>query len=484
VRVVKPAPWLEPEEGEAPRPAARKRALILGAMGAGTAALLILTGVLWISSGPPDAVAPRPPVPVPDVNAELAKAAEETRRKALLDEETRRLAKFRESLSDDPEKLFSLRSGLEVYLPPSNLVAEYRQLLGDVERRLVTAADRAFQEVLKRSDEYQKQEKFTAAGELWKSMPEVVRRTELRSKWKEEEGKAERYARAWALWTKLDAKADKYLGQDDTEISVAILSSAENYPPGCNRLYPLIWKKREDRIRNIQLNAESERLARAERAAEREREEEEKERVRLEGVRRQRWAALVQEAPWVPLISHDGSDLENWTHRSWVGTSLEDVRIPWSVQLADGKAVILGNNPTDQRDIEIGMNGNRWIDWVLEFEVKVEAGTLTLKTRTVLRGEGTYNTRVVEDGESPKDFEFPAQAYGSWKKVRIEAQGKKVTWIVGGEKKLEEETSGRQNGGFVFVLKPRSAARIQDVRLKLIFDEKREKDESDSEEEG
>jgi hypothetical protein len=54
--------------------------------------------------------------------------------------------------------------------------------------------------------------------------------------------------------------------------------------------------------------------------------------------------------------------------------------------------------------------------------------------------------------------------------------------IEDGAKKMEAETKDRQNGGFVFALRPRSVARIQDVRLKLIFDEKREKEESEDDE--
>jgi hypothetical protein len=484
----------EPPGAPGPRPPSRNRKLYLIAGIIGAAGLLGGLAIYFKSaSRGSGAVSPaglEQPAPKPP-EAARAEAEVQARLKEAELAGRRTLEKFRERLSPVAEELLDLRASLEAQAVLPGLEGPYRDLLREVDQRIQAVAQAALDAAQKRSESFQKEEKFEAAYEFWKQMPEVVKKSEIRPRWIQEENQAARYARAWALWTKIDEKADRYLGQEDLEISLAILECADNYPDHCKENFPLIWEKREKRIERLRVSGESELLARVQRDRERRVAEEEARRLREERERQERWAARLVEAKWEPLLSREGGDLENWSVRSLVGRSLEDLKMPWTVQTVGGQPVLVGENSQNDEEVQVGMNGNRWLDWVLEFEVQVEAGTLKLKTRTVIHGD---SHRPAIAHQAPKDFELKPESYGSWKRLRVEAQGRKVTCFEvtgsagdgpegeGKVKRFEVETPDHQEGGFIFVLSEKGVARLRDVRRKLVFDQKHPRDDSGDEE--
>lgn len=79
----------------------------------------------------------------------------------------------------------------------------------------------------------------------------------------------------------------------------------------------------------------------------------------------------------------------------------------------------------------------------------------------------------------PKEFKFPAERYRSWKRVRIEASGNKVKWFEG-ENELDSAVTDEaddQYGGFVFEADPEATVKLREVKIKLIFSDKRKRGE-------
>ncbi len=462
----------------APAPALSRKLKIIAGIGA--AAVVALTGLFFAFYNRGDEPAPAAAAPVVQATpavatsgaAEALKQAEDAARAA----QRSRMEKLRTKLSDDPDKLLLLREDVEGFVILEAYADDHRQFVAEVDRRIAAAADRVLAEVQKKSDGYSNRENFVAASELWKDIPEIVRRSDRRPRWVESEVRTARYAQAWSLWTKVDKKADEYLGpKDATEIAIAILECQENYPKDCETLYPLIWQKRTERIQKLRNNAEVDRHERHKRESERRKQEEVARHERLDRERRALWAASVEKTPWMPLISRDGGDLENWSVR----TSHPDFDNPksfWIIQNIDGSPTIVGDNSGNKGVIKLGMNGNKWMDWLLEFDVLVEAGTLNLRTRTKLSGRGMGGAYVANE---PKEFKFPAERYRSWKRVRIEASGNKVKWFEG-ENELDSAVTDEaddQYGGFVFEADPEATVKLREVKIKLIFSDKRKRGE-------
>jgi len=387
-----------------------------------------------------------------------------------------RLEKLRAKLSDDPEGLLSLRSEIEgaVILPA--LEDEHQQFVGEVDRRIAAAADRVIADVQKKSEAYSKQENFVAAYELWKEMPEIVRKCDRRARWVENEVRAARYSQAWSLWTKLDKKADEYLGpKDAAEIAIAILECQDNYPKDCETLFPFIWEKRTARVQTLKNSAATARAEIQKREVERRKQEELARLERLDRERQARWAVALEKTAWMPLISREGGDLENWAICT-VHFDLDNPKFYWTIQNLGGTPTVIGDNSEGGGVIRLGINGNKWMDWVLEFDVLVEKGSVDLLTRATLAGSGFGDPQV---NNHAKELKFAAENDGTWKHVRIEASGNKVKRIEG-EKEIESVTTeGRagEYGGFVFIVDPQSSVKLKEMKVKLIFSDKRKKGE-------
>ncbi len=464
----------------------RKRVLIFGGIGAGVAVLALILSIIFKGDTTTTELTSTSSVPgVTDHQGIPAlpqsPTSQELKMRVLELEKKRALEEFRKGLSDDPEDLLSLKADLEAFVPIQGIQREYVNLLKETEKRLREAEERFFQNTLKENKEYQEKENFQAAAVLWEMLPEIISQNpNLRRRWMEEREKAARYGEAWALWTKINNKVAKYLHQKDLEIAIAILECQENYPKGFHLRYPLIWKKREERLDGLRTNYQEE-LAKIDREnLEKAFAQAEARRLQAEKEREERWAERLLTTPWVPLISEDGNDLENWTVRSiiWNPKDIFNSKVPWTIQMVDGKPAITA--PKQDQDIEIGMNGNRWLDWVLEFDIKVETGILRLRTRTMIAG-AVFRTRVTQESQS---YEFPAEDYGSWTRLRLEIRGSKVILLRGGEVLMEAKTSSaHQEGGFIFVLTANSLAMIRDVQLKLVHDTRRPRDEEFEEEE-
>ena len=161
------------------------------------------------------------------------------------------------------------------------------------------------------------------------------------------------------------------------------------------------------------------------------------------------------------------------------GEDLASAKVAWSIQTVDGQPALTASGQDEE--VEIGMNGNHWKDWILEFDVRLESGSLTLRTRTLVEGQ-VFRTQITNDGASPS-YEMAAAQFGSWKHVRVEARGGKVTFAAAGEAPKAVETEERV-GGFLFTLEKGGSVKIRDARLKVVLFETRrgKEDEGDEDE--
>jgi hypothetical protein len=312
-------------------------------------------------------------------------------------------------------------------------------------------------------------------------MPDIVRRNgDLKSKWESQRDKAKKDGYAWAIWRRLLEQAEKYIGQGDPEIAIAILEVEDNLPKDCETEFPFIWKKRKERLDGLRSNLEEE-LRRIQKekedaalaAAEAKRIEEEQDRERM-------FAERLTNTPPQPLISAEGGDLENWTVRTGIPNPENplDVKIPWSIQKIDNEPALVGEG--QEQAIQIGINGNRWMDWVLECDVMVPSGTLHLKTRTKIAGS-VFRTVITK--EASKSFDLAEADYGSWKHIRVVVRGKKVFFYEGSSETPKEEIeTEHQEGGFIFALDPKGKAQIRNAQLRLVYDKKSKKEEDEIEE--
>jgi len=475
IRQARGAVPTEPGEEESPQAAIarqRKKVFLFGGISSGAAVLILIVFILARGgNGPaPGTSSPENPEKNSQNTISGGLSPDQEARSRLLDIEARKkLEEFRDRLSEDPDDLLSLESELGVYSPTESTRGEFSDLWTEVAKRLKLAKKNIFSDTFKKSQEYQGQENFPAASELWKKIPAIIRGDrELVTRWREEEKKAEDYGSAWALWSNVEKKVAKYLRQDDYEISIAILECEENLPINCEILFPLIWKKREERLLGLRENLEAERDRVMAEIIAKEKREEEAQRLEEERRREELWAERLLTTSWIPLISQYGDDLENWTVRSiiWNPRDPFSSKVPWKIVKIDGQPVITAEK--QEQDIEIGMNGNRWLDWVLEFDIKVDSGAVRLRSRTIIAG-GVYHTIVRDGQEAPKIHEFPAARYGSWTRMRLEVRGRKVILLEGEDKKMEVRTE-HQRGGFIFVFTKGSVAMIRNAQLKLVFD--------------
>jgi hypothetical protein len=320
-----------------------------------------------------------------------------------------------------------------------------------------------------------------AAAALWGTMPDIVRwNRDLKRKWENERDRARKIGYAWAIWRRLLEQVDKYIGQDDPEIAIAILEVEDNLPKDCETEFPFIWERRKERLNGLNSGLEEERRRiqkekedAAAALAEAKQIEEEQERERL-------FSERLANTPPQPLISVEGGDLENWTLRTTIANPDNplDVKIPWSIQKIDNEPTLVGEG--QEQEIQIGMNGNRWMDWVLECDVMVPTGTLHLKTRTKIAGQ-VFRTVITK--EASKSFDLPEAEYGSWKHIRIVVRGKKISFYEGSSETPKEEIETKhQEGGFVFALDPKGKAQIRNAQFQLIYDSKSKRDEDEVEE--
>jgi len=465
-------------EAEDRLPSPRKKIYLFGGI---AAAVVIIAIVLTIAlkGGSNPAIPQAPPV---ESQASLdAKKAVVEKAAALEAQRRDEFQKLRERLTDDADGLLALQADLGRFVPQESLRQDYQALVEDTDKRLAAAAAKLYGDAHKKDEEYQKAENFEAAAALWQTKPEAVRRSELGRKWDEDRERSKRAGLVWALWTSITKQANKYLGQGDSDIAIAILEYEESLPRDCERTFPLIWEKRRARLdglktdlARVQIELEKDQRKAREQA-------EEARKIREEQERAARWAIELEKTPWAPLISQDGDDLENWTVRTLIPNreKLSDSKVAWTMG-QESKVPVLSASGFDDA-VEIGMNGNRWLGWVLEFDVKVESEALHLKTRTIIFGQ-VFGARV-NDQFSPVVFDFPSDSHGSWKRIRIEARGKKVYLFEGGDKPVKVLDTGHEDGGFIFELDKNGSAKLRDVQLKLVYDKKRPPKEEEVDEE-
>jgi hypothetical protein len=475
----------EAEFGSAAEGKGKKKLFLFGGIAAGLVLLLVLGFVIATRGGTPPsstsstvATEGTTTAEKKDANPEEAKAAREATART-------ELAKLRARLVDDPEKVLSLQRDL-AFLGDSfsfspAIAGEFTALVKDTDKKFLELGKKVFDTTEAEYKKYFEQDKLEAAAALWGTMPDIVRwNLDLKTKWLNARDKARKDGNAWAIWRRLLEQVDKYISQDDPEIAIAILEVEDNLPKDCETEFPFIWERRKERLNGLHsgLDEERRRIQKerddaAAALAEVKRIEEEQERERL-------FAERLANTPPQPLISVEGGDLENWTVRTGISNPDNpfDVKIPWSIQKTDNEPTLVGEG--QEQEIQIGMNGNRWMDWVLECDVLVSTGTLHLKTRTVIAGN-IFHTQIQKD--AGKSFDLSDGEYGSWKHVRVVVRGKKVAFYEGSSETPKEEIeTSHQEGGFIFALDPKGKAQIRKAQFQLVYDKKSKKDEDEGEE--
>ncbi|MBI4583383.1 MAG: hypothetical protein HY717_05100 [Planctomycetes bacterium] len=356
--------------------------------------------------------------------------------------------------------------------------------LGDeISRHKQRLATKIFNDTLSRSEALQSDLKFLEAHGLWENTPELIEKTML-AQWVREEQKASDYVKKVKLWSKLRTKVELYAKRKNYDIAAAILEenfkdNEQSYREG----FPILWKEREKLLQQVRSGEAIASLEKSRIQGEYRRQKEAERLAKLEEERRKRWDEGFKNIKWTPLLSM-GGDLENWYKTTEFDFRNRDKDpIPWKNLTEDRRQVLVGDTTDRERPIHIGQNGNRWLDWALEFEVQVTEGSLKLQTKTIVRRWG-------DDGmvgeRAPDDFVFDTKNSSGWTKVHIRAQGSKVRWLEGEEIKQEVEVT-QKTGGFCFYLESDSACKIRDPQIKLINvfrEEGQEEEGEEGEEEG
>ncbi len=421
-----------------------------------------------VETQPADATAGAQPAQPSDGDG--GAAASQTEEQALEERQRKLVGDLRDrfaALRDDPDALIDFQT--ELYLVQRGrgllptVLSQLSELASEVESRKNELARKVFEETLTQSAKLQDEKSYGQAHELWRVPPRVIEQSGFLTRWHEEERRAESYAEKARLWDKLVAKANKYLAQGDRDIAIAILE--ENVPESFEAEYERIWNEREEFVREIRLK-EAERI-RLESEIQRKAREARIAAIRAERnkERQEKWENLLDLYPWVPLLS-EGGDLENWfmTVDSIIEQGVDP--FPWK-NTRVGDEQVLSADARDREgegEVYIGINGNRWLDWALEFEVQVLEGRLLLEPRnTVQAFFGAM--RVQLSAEEPLVFE--AADHSNWTQVRLEVRGNLVRLIENGEIKKEHYTD-HDRGGFRFVLPHGGVCQIKGIRIKWV----------------
>lgn len=272
-------------------------------------------------------------------------------------------------------------------------------------------------------------------------------------------------ATAKARLEDLERKAARY--PEHLEIALAILE--EGFPEAYQSEAEAVWLKRDETLASIRKDGlkgwlERERgaeIARAE--ASRVAAEEEERR------RKERWETLLGSLEWVPHIGRH--NLYNWVATSDTMRQMADQDPIWKLQVREGEGVLVAENSSGTESY-LGPFTNHWKDYVLEFEVRLIAGKLSVSPRTKL-ADGDF-IRQIADQTSPM-FSLSEEngvGLGKWVRVEIIVYGDSLQAKIEGREKpliLEKETTRvPESGGFLFSVADGGRVEIRRVRTKLV----------------
>ena len=399
------------------------------------------------------------PASLPTASQQSAEL-EAKQRSVLVDLQTR----FASDGNDGP-KILDIQKEVNSFRRVQGLVPAITEavdrLSQQIRNRSKELANSTLEDITAKSQKLIAEKAFAEAYELLKSPPRIVEANGLNGRWFEERKQAEGYTREARKWGDLVTKVKKYLGQNDKEIAIAILE--ENITKKQQREFPVIWEERESLLHDIRLEeAEQIRVAseieskeRAARILAR--------RTELEKERLEKWNNLFILTEWVPLLS-EGGDLENWFKTVDLSLEFDADPFPWKNTRVGDEQILSADISERETPVFVGMNGNRWLDWALEFDVQVLGGALELEPRGWTQGWGG-RARFVSG--STQKIVFDSSKYSSWTSVRVEVRSRLVQALIGGE--VNEEIRTRfDRGGFRFVLQPGGVCQVKNVRIKWV----------------
>ncbi len=429
---------------------------------------------------------PTPQTPTPVVSTpQPVEASRETR----ILQQRRRLEELEDRLRNEPDSLGELEVLVHGEIVSGRLLDEVKgefqalgmQIKNDLERR----AKREFDKALAGSKQFQEKGQYQLALEAWRPTPAVVYTSQYHQDWVREERKAEGYATKGRYWSMIVEQVSSYLKKDNQDIAEAILE--ENVRENEFGEFVLIWNERMMLLEEIQ-RAGSEKIQAIIDLETKQREERLAIlRAQREKEREEKWKYALEALDWEPLISI-GGDLENWQQLpkniGQMGDPDAD-HYPWKNIEEDGEPVLQADSSDWDGEIWVAMNGNRWMDWALQFEVQVPEGKLTLDTRATFASGGMGG---MPSGPSDKaeGIVLDSDTYGSgeWVKIFVFVRGREIRWLEGeDENDLELKKTiqvDHEKGGFRFLLDEESSCRIRRVQLKLVHALKRGEDDAES----
>ena len=255
----------------------------------------------------------------------------------------------------------------------------------------------------------------------------------------------------------LKVKAVKYATKRYLDIAFAIL---EEFPPKYEENALPIWLLKEELVREIRETGIEDFINSAAMAAALRKQREEEKILAAAKARKEQWAARLSKARWEGQLNRH--NLYNWVITS-------DFRSPdpqWRVADREGVGVLVGENRGGS--MYIGTFNNHWLDYQMEFELRLVEGSLSFSPRTISQGPG-----VNDETTPPLEFsEDTGVRLNSWTKITVTVNGESVEAQIQGRSEplvLDPElTRIPTKGGFLFRLPSDSRVEIRNIRAKVV----------------
>lgn len=265
---------------------------------------------------------------------------------------------------------------------------------------------------------------------------------------------------AQARLQELEGKAARY-GEHE-EIALAILAA---FPEKYETEAAPVWSLKQETLAQIKRDGLS-RWIDTEQSAELDRVETARvQAVEEESRRAARWASLKDGKAWFPHLGRH--NLYNW-----ISTSDAIRQEPqWRLTVREDQPLLIADNGYGN-DMWIGPFTNHWKDYVLEFEMRLLRGEVSVSPRTTLTS-GEY-VRTIGDQTSPMFVfsEANGVAAGKWVRVTIEVNGTSLRADVAGRSEPlvldPEESRIPELGGFIFWVPDGSQVELRGIQSKLI----------------
>jgi hypothetical protein len=382
--------------------------------------------------------------------------------------------------ADDPEKLLDqLKNPATKKAADAKATRYAKDVLEKVRARaLALRKERKFDEAAKAWDRESWGERTKEYAILQEILRAIGDETIFKS-WEKEREDAKALADSWSEWKRVERKCSE---PEDDEIDGTIAKLK-----ALTLDIPEAAQERDALVRNLEARKGGV----------------EKKTAEIKLVSKERLVFQLESKAFEPILSP--SNRENLV-QTMVIEAAERFRFPWRVTKAENPSVkgkakdkargkdadqagsILGaDNGEGKEPIEIGMNGNLWSCYDLEFSIRATAGKVVLRTRTefdridpnsligsrklpvsLLSAGGIPGVRA--SGNKDTTYEFKGEGAGAWQEVRLRVLGSGVNCTVGGKELKPERTGDDENGGFLFVLEPGGKAEIREPRIRCVVD--------------